>query len=463
MFLERNPQEEFTEVRRWFEEYLEEHDERLGRSGAVCPFVQPALRNDCVRFELAEADDPVELAELTSVMEGQIERFEKVDWPEGKVDISALVTVLRGVSEERAVLLDDAQRAVKGTAVRNGLMIGQFHPRCPDPSARNPEFAVSRAPEPLFVIRRMAFHDILFLHDVPELFAEYDRRFGHYYHERAAGKVDPRFAELYRLARGEGTKSPYIDYEHIDTLLSLQTPRTGKPAETTFYVLGQVKELLFKLIYEETRSARLRLVERRLDDAIVHLRRIVEEFGVLRGAWDVLDTLSPGDFAEFRDQLGIASGMDSYMFRMMEFALGKKSEAMAERHRGVPGAEEQVYRALRESSLYDEAVRVVSERFAPSAEGGRTEPEESAGERNLVDLWAEVYRSTARADESFRLAEALVGVAEEYARWCCSHLLTVERLIGTKPGTGGTEGVSWLRASADYRLFPELWRARTVL
>ncbi|KGI81350.1 tryptophan 2,3-dioxygenase [Actinopolyspora erythraea] len=457
--------QEFPEVVEWFREHLERPNEEMARSGAVCPFAGPARSAETLDFRVAHVGEEDGLSELAALMDEKIEEFEKVDWPEGKVNIGALVVVVRGLPEKRHFLLDDAQSAVKGIAVRKGLMIGQFYPSCPDSSARNPLFRVSQAPEPLFVIRRMAFHDILFLHDNPVFFAEYEKRFGHYYTERGERNLDPRFVELYHIARGEVAKSPYIDYQSIDTLLSLQLPHTREPAELTFYLVGQTKELLFKLIYREARFARVRLAENRAEDAVVHLERIKQEFGVLSEAWNVLGTLSPVDFSGFRDQLGVASGVDSYMFRMMEFMLGKKSEEMAGRHRGIPGAEENVHRALRESSVYDEAVSLLLERRGEvrPADVARDFRDGSSDAEEVVRAWADVYRSLDRSDELFRLAESLVDVAEAYGRWCCLHMLTVERVVGSKEGTGGTSGVSWLRKAADYRLFPELWRARTLV
>ncbi|MDP9641143.1 tryptophan 2,3-dioxygenase [Actinopolyspora lacussalsi] len=465
MFSEKIISQEFPEVVEWFREHLESSSESMDRSGAVCPFAGPARNAETLDFRVAEVADRDGLSELAALMEENVEEFQKIDWPAGKESIGALVVVIRGLPENQHFLLDDAQGAVKDIAVRKGLMIGQFYPDCPDSSARNSNFQVSQAPEPLFVIRRMAFHDILFLHDNPRLFAEYERRFGHYYTEHGERNIDPRFVELYHTARGDFSKSPYIDYQSIDTLLSLQFPNTRAPAEMTFYVIGQVKEMLFKLIYKEARSVRARIVENRVEDAIVHLGRIKQEFDTLSSTWNVVDTLSPADFAEFRDQLGEASGIDSYMFRMMEFMLGKKSEEMAERHSGIAGAEENVRRALRESSVYDVAVELLLDRTGSAVEKQNYQdvPHDSSVSEKVLGAWTSVYRQRDRSDQLFRLAESLMDVAEAYGRWCCQHMLTVERIIGCKTGTGGTTGAHWLRSSANHRIFPELWQARTLV
>ncbi|WP_345945062.1 tryptophan 2,3-dioxygenase [Streptomyces albus subsp. chlorinus] len=257
--------------------------------------------------------------------------------------------------------------------------------------------------------------------------------------------------------------TPYIDYQSIDVLLSLQHPRSAEPAEVPFYVLGQVKELLFKLLYEELVRVRSLLDADEVRQAVWVLRRVHREAGLLCSTWDVLGSLAPTEFNAFRDSLGQASGLQSYMYRMVEYILGNKDPQLARAHLGVPGVADQVRRALEEPSVYDAALALLARRGAPltaatlERDPARAhEPSEEA-ER----AWARVYAEGGGPDdELFRLAEALVDVAEAMCRWRSLHLLTVERIIGTKPGTGGTHGVRWLRRVSEHRFFPELWSAR---
>lgn len=259
--------------------------------------------------------------------------------------------------------------------------------------------------------------------------------------------------------------TPYIDYQSIDVLLSLQQHRTDAPGEPTFYAMGQVKELLFKLLYTELRRAQDQLRDDAVREAVATLQRTQRVFELLAATWSVLDTLSPTEFAAFRDHLGEASGFQSYMYRRLEFVLGNKVESMTRPHRGVPHVYRDVLADLRSPSLYDEALRLLHRRGAalPAAVLDRDwslpyEPHEA-----VEAAWATAYRDPRQDNELYQLAEALIGVAERFSAWRLQHLLTVEKVIGPKPGTGGTGGVEWLRRIAGHRFFPELWTVRGCL
>lgn len=448
-------------TRAWLDDYLSRPHENLGRTGNVCPFVRPAMNADAVFIETAVYDDEKDgLEELCRLMRQQVDRFAALPWPEGKESLAALITVIEGMPEHRWVLLDEAQRRTKGYAVVRGYMLGQFHPRCAEPAALNPAFPVSRSPEPLFAVRPMAQHDILFLHANPATFAEYQKRFGELY-ENADNSMPGIYARLYGMAKQRGSgRSAYIDYQSIDILLSLQHPHTDHPSEMAFYLCGQVKELLFKLMYEQAHTVRADLVADHVEEAIWGLRRLTAALDVLSRMWDLLGTLAPTEFNTFRDQLSDASGTDSYMFRMAEFVLGRKSEKLAARFASIPGIAEDVYRALYETSVYDEALFLLVRRGLLTQQAADPEKRDADA---VAEAWAGIYRKHGPADELFRLAEVLMDVAEGFGRWRALHLLTVERMIGSKSGTGGTEGIAWLRRSAEHRFFPELWDARTLL
>ena len=261
-----------------------------------------------------------------------------------------------------------------------------------------------------------------------------------------------------------GDTTPYINYQSIDVLLSLQRPLSAEPAELTFYIIGQVKELLFKLVYEELSRARALLDANDPSRATFVLRRVRRVIELLTGTWDVIGTLTPTEFNRFRDCLGNASGVQSYMYRMVEYILGNKVPELAEPHRNVPAVNSQVQTALHAPSVYDAAVRLLARRGAliPEAIVNRDFSHSVAPSPQVEQAWADIYQED-EADEMFELAEALMGVAEAMCRWRSIHLLTVERIIGFKPGTGGTHGVSWLRRIAEHRFFPELWTVRSIL
>ncbi|UNO44250.1 tryptophan 2,3-dioxygenase [Streptomyces sp. MST-110588] len=263
----------------------------------------------------------------------------------------------------------------------------------------------------------------------------------------------------------EGHSTPYIDYQSIDVLLSLQHPRSQAPSEPTFYILGQVKELLFKLVYEEMVRIRGLLEQDRVPDAVWALRRSRRVLELLVGCWDVLGTLAPTEFNAFRDHLGKASGFQSYMYRMVEYVLGNKVAELARPHRNVPHVNDAVQEALHSPSVYDAALALLARRGAdiPREHLQRDFSLPYEPSAHVERAWAEVYRAGDPTDPAFLLAEALMDVAEAACRWRAVHLLTVERVIGFKPGTGGTHGVAWLRRISEHRFFPELWAARGLL
>ncbi|MFC3452595.1 tryptophan 2,3-dioxygenase [Amycolatopsis speibonae] len=261
------------------------------------------------------------------------------------------------------------------------------------------------------------------------------------------------------------TSTPYVDYHNVDTLLSLQHPRTQEPAELSFYVMGQVQELLFKLLFTEINRVRDLLFAGQVDEALWYLRRVERSQRVLLATWEPLSTITASEFVGFRDQLGTASGIQSYMYRQLEFSLGNKSEEMARAHQGIPRFQEQVDMALRAPSVYDAALALLHSRGSAIPEEcvrrdfSLTYVPNSAIER----AWADIYREPHRSRDLYLLAEALTDVGHQYSQWRSAHLLTVERVLGNKPGTGGTMGVAWLRRIAEHRFFPELLSARSLL
>jgi tryptophan 2,3-dioxygenase len=258
--------------------------------------------------------------------------------------------------------------------------------------------------------------------------------------------------------------TPFVAYANMDALLSLQHPVTDAPTEPGFIIMSQVKELLFSLLHTEFTTVRDQLREDRTADALWTLRRAQRVQGVLLESWAVLDALSPTEFAEFRDILGQASGFQSVSYRRLEFLLGNKNPAMVEPHRNAPQFDA-VLAQLHEPSLYDEVIALLDRHgLGLPAEVLTRDPAERYRPHPAVEAaWRTVYTDQRRHPELYLLAEALSDVAAGFARWRYSHLVTVERMLGTKPGTGGTNGVRWLTAIAEHRFFPELWSMRSTL
>jgi tryptophan 2,3-dioxygenase len=257
--------------------------------------------------------------------------------------------------------------------------------------------------------------------------------------------------------------NPFAGYLNADVLHTLQNPRTKGLGEPAFLIMGQVMELLFKLSLTEVRQARDCLDADDVRGALWVLRRLLRSQEMLVHTWHVLSSLSPTEYAEFRDSLGEGSGFQSYMYRQLEFTLGNKNPRLLEPHRNNPAAYADVLRALHEPSLYDAALRLMQRHGLPipqeHLDRDPTQPYTSSDE--VVGAWLTVYREPQRWSEVYELGEALTDVAYQFGRWRHDHLLTVERILGHKVGTGGTSGVTWLRRIAEHRFFPELWYVRS--
>ena len=246
----------------------------------------------------------------------------------------------------------------------------------------------------------------------------------------------------------------YADYLHLDQLLSAQQPLSSLHDEMLFIVIHQTKELWMKQMLHELRFAIALLADGKLGEAFKAMARISRIQAVMTLSWDVLSTLTPVDYLKFRDVLGTSSGFQSAQFRELEFRLGLK-EAAYVNHYPV-GSEERarLESALAEPSLRDAAIDALQRAGF------------DLGDRSvdaLAAAWLEVYRDADRHFELYELAEELVDIDDALAGWRHKHVLTVERIIGNKTGTGGSAGASYLRSTLTKRVFPELWSVRTQL
>ena len=81
----------------------------------------------------------------------------------------------------------------------------------------------------------------------------------------------------------------------------------------------------------------------------------------------------------------------------------------------------------------------------------------------MVTVFQNIYENTEKYWDEYEMAEKLVDLEERFQLWRFRHMMTVQRIIGGKTGTGGSSGVPFLRRALDVRFFPELWDVRTVL
>jgi tryptophan 2,3-dioxygenase len=246
----------------------------------------------------------------------------------------------------------------------------------------------------------------------------------------------------------------YADYLALDQLLTAQKPLSNLHDEMLFIVIHQTKELWLKQMLHELDLAIKLVDEDRFAPAYKAMARISRIQAVMTMSWDVLSTLTPVDYMAFRHVLGTSSGFQSAQFRELEFKFGLKDPRFLEYHKDVPEAAARLKAALEGQSLR-EASHSALERSGFDL-GDRSEEAVSAA-------WLEVYREADRWFDLYQLAEKLVDIDDALAGWRHKHVLTVERIIGNKPGTGGSAGAPYLRSTLEKRAFPELWSLRTEL
>ena len=275
-----------------------------------------------------------------------------------------------------------------------------------------------------------------------------------------SGRYDPS-AEGARMDMA-GAMS-YADYLDLDHVLAAQKPLSESPDEMLFIIQHQTSELWMKLAIHEIRSARLAIHDNRLEPAFKMLTRVARIFEQLNGAWDVLRTMTPSEYTSFRGALGQSSGFQSWQYRAIEFLAGNRNLAMLRPHAHDATATQTLEAILDEPSLYDEAVMLLGRAgFDIGAERASWREQRPESE-TVMAAWTAVYREPEKHWMLYELAEKLVDFEDYFRRWRFNHVTTVERIIGLKRGTGGTQGVSYLRRMLDVVLFPELWKLRTEL
>jgi tryptophan 2,3-dioxygenase len=256
----------------------------------------------------------------------------------------------------------------------------------------------------------------------------------------------------------QGARLTYGSYLQLEGLLAAQRLESQAHDELLFITIHQVYELWFKQLLHEATAARDAMLD---DDADVDqpwwaqhlLQRMHVVERVLVQQIDVLETMTPQDFLQFRQQLAPASGFQSVQYRELEFLSGAKDPSFVERFKGLTPAEtERLRRRLEEPTLWDAFLHVLARRGLDVAdEHAITESVRRAAHdrASYADVWA--------------LAEALLQHDELAAAWRARHVVMVERMIGAKTGTGGSTGVSYLRSRQNLRYYPLLWDLRSHL
>jgi tryptophan 2,3-dioxygenase len=257
----------------------------------------------------------------------------------------------------------------------------------------------------------------------------------------------------------------YGEYLQLDRILSGQKRLSGHHDEMLFIVIHQVSELWMRLMLHEIQAAILCIKNEELSCAFKMLARVSKIQSQIIQSWDVLSTLTPAEYLEFRDQLGQASGFQSYQYRMIEFALGYKTRHILEIYRKDPDLYRLLDEALHVHSLYDVSIQALAKAgFAIHPDVlNRDYTQPYQAHPSVEAAWLAVYRDVKSYWDLYQLAEKLVDLEDWIRQWRFRHVTTVERIIGHKTGTGGSTGVHYLKKTLDHRFFPELWDVRTKL
>ncbi|WP_095012150.1 tryptophan 2,3-dioxygenase [Tsuneonella mangrovi] len=257
----------------------------------------------------------------------------------------------------------------------------------------------------------------------------------------------------------------YTSYLDLDRILSAQHPASGAHDEMLFIIVHQASELWLKLCLHELFAARDLIVADDLRPAFKMLARVARAQSQLIDSWDVLSTMTPHDYSQVRPHLGHSSGFQSAQYRLMEFLLGGRNAKMVKLHEATPEVAKALREELERPSLYEESVRLLAKRgFAiPEAVLVRDHTTLWEPSGDVEAAWAEIYRHPNKYWDLYELAEKLVDLEYHFQRWRFGHLKTVERIIGFKRGTGGTEGAPYLEGVLKQAFFPELLSVRTAI
>ena len=253
----------------------------------------------------------------------------------------------------------------------------------------------------------------------------------------------------------QGGRLTYGSYLRLDQLLSAQVLESDPPAhdELLFITIHQVYELWFAQLLHDLTAVREAMFGGRLWWARHLLKRADVIARVLIAQLEVLETMTPQDFLEFRERLAPASGFQSVQFRELEFLSGHKDPGFLQRFRGLTNEERaRLERRLEEPTLWDAFLHVL-------AEAGLDVGDEATVSASLVS----VARDRGTYGEVWELSESLLDHDERAAQWRAHHVQMVERQIGTKSGTGGSSGAPYLRSRLSLQYYPLLWEMRGAL
>ena len=286
----------------------------------------------------------------------------------------------------------------------------------------------------------------------------------------------------------------YSEYLRLEELLKLQTGVEGETRkisndELHFILVHQNFELWFKLVINELTCTRNILSsdyveETKLPQAVHHMERVIETFKLMAQQWRVMETLEPQDFLNFRDELGTASGFESFQMREMESLMGSKwidgklvgkpedSNSLYDvtcdwlERTPIQGS---VYGSTNDEKIVDDFIAdylSAHKKLYPDTNKDAVnffEGESSLRRRRAGLVFIESYRNLPLLAWPRKLISTLIELEQSMILWRTSHARMVERMIGRRIGTGGSSGVDYLDMTTKYRVFVDLWAVRSIL
>ena len=259
----------------------------------------------------------------------------------------------------------------------------------------------------------------------------------------------------------------YGGYLQLQQLLSAQKPLSDPPHhdELLFIIQHQVSELWLKLLVHELGAAAVHLRRDELDACQKIFARCKQVIAQLTAMWSVLETLTPSEYMEFRDVLGPSSGFQSLQYRIVEFLLGNKNADMLKVFAHDPEGQARLREVLESPSLYDEALAYLARHghAIPERHLQRDWSQPHLSDPALLPVFERIYEDTDAYWAEYHLCEDLVDLETQFQLWRFRHMRMVQRIIGFKPGTGGSSGVAFLRKALELTFFPELFEVRTAI
>ena len=259
----------------------------------------------------------------------------------------------------------------------------------------------------------------------------------------------------------------YNKYLRVPELIELQECLSD-PAhhdELLFITVHQAYELWFKQVLHEIDAALSAMQADRAPVAARALSRVVEIEKLLVTQIHILETMTPINFLGFRDQLNPASGFQSMQFREIEFSSGLRDDAILRAFQRDEFATARLRARMDAPALGEEFFALLARRGldAPPDDASLNDEERRRRYGRRVRAVLEVVTHFEERYEEYQLSESLIAHDEFFSLWRYHHVKMVERMLGTKKGTGGSEGVGYLKTTLDKKFFPELWEARTYL